>query len=92
MTVYQREDDFTVETTHDPARPRTPKRSHPARWHVGDQVRVADGPRMLIGATGTVVELDAPGPWPIRVQIDRRGFSSALLAAHELGPADEAGS
>lgn len=92
MSVYQREDDPTAETSHDPARPRTPKRNDPARWQVGDQVRVADGPRMLIGATGTVVELDAPGPWPIRVQIDSRGFSSALLAAHEMEPASEAGS
>ncbi|RPF20785.1 hypothetical protein [Myceligenerans xiligouense] len=44
---------------------------------------------MLIGATGTVVEIDIPGSWSVRVHIDRGGFDRALLAPDELEPADE---
>lgn len=56
-------------------------------WQIGDRARVVDGPRMLLGQVGTVVEVDVPGSWPVRLYIGRRGFGGALLAAHELEPA-----
>ncbi|GAB3170707.1 hypothetical protein GCM10027059_37570 [Myceligenerans halotolerans] len=87
MSVFEGEEDFTAETAHDPA--QAPIR-RPQQWHVGDQVRVVDGPRLLLGATGMVVEVDLPGAWAVRVHIDRRGFDRALLAPHELEPADRA--
>ncbi|GAB3159975.1 hypothetical protein GCM10027059_07060 [Myceligenerans halotolerans] len=83
MSTFDGEEDFTAETAHQPAQPST-------RWSVGDRVRVIDGPRMLIGATGTVVEIDVPGFWPVRVRIDRGGFDRAILAPDELEPADKA--
>lgn len=82
MSTFDGEEDFTAETAHELAQPST-------AWRVGDRVRVIDGPRMLIGATGTVVEDDVPGFWPVRVCIDRGGFDRALLAAHELESASE---
>ncbi|GAB3170767.1 hypothetical protein GCM10027059_37810 [Myceligenerans halotolerans] len=83
MSVFEGEEDFTSETAHEPAR-------RPAQWRVGDRVRVVDGPRLLLGATGTVVEVDVPRAWSVRVHIDRGGFDRALLAPHELEPIDGA--
>ncbi|GAB3158840.1 hypothetical protein GCM10027059_04240 [Myceligenerans halotolerans] len=83
MSIFEGEEDFAAEHAHGPAR-------RPAQWRVGDRVRVVDGPRLLLGATGTVVEIDRPGAWEVRVHIDRGGFDRALLAPHELEPADEA--
>ncbi|GAB3162784.1 hypothetical protein GCM10027059_16010 [Myceligenerans halotolerans] len=76
-------DDGTFYDTTDPAdRPRV--------WQVGDRVKRVDGPPILLGSVGTVVEVDLPGMWPIRVRIDARaGFGKVLCAAHELAPADE---
>ncbi|WP_460702495.1 KOW domain-containing RNA-binding protein [Myceligenerans halotolerans] len=67
----------------------TSSANEPRVWQVGDRVRVVDGPRMLLGAVGMVVEIEVPGAWPVRVYIERRGFDRALLAAHELEPARE---
>ncbi|MBE1874804.1 hypothetical protein [Myceligenerans pegani] len=83
MNVFESEEDFWAESAYDLASARP---SHV--WQVGDRVRVMDGPRMLLGAVGMVVEVDLPGAWPVRVHIGQRGFGRALLAAHELGPAD----
>ncbi|GAB3159537.1 hypothetical protein GCM10027059_05930 [Myceligenerans halotolerans] len=82
MSIFEGEEDFTAETIHEPAQA--------SRWRVGDRVRVIDGPRMLIGATGTVVEIDVPGLWTVRVRIHRGGFDRAILAPDELEPADKA--
>ncbi|GAB3172074.1 hypothetical protein GCM10027059_41470 [Myceligenerans halotolerans] len=83
MSVFEGEEDFAAEETGHPAR-------LPQQWRVGDRVRVVDGPRLLLGATGMVVEVDLPGAWEVRVHIDRGGFDRALLAPHELEPVDEA--
>lgn len=83
MSVLEGDEDFTAETKHEPAPPSS-------RWQVGDQVRVIDGPRMLIGSTGTVVEIDVSEDWSVRVRIDGNGFDTAVLAPHELEPADGA--
>ncbi|GAB3170984.1 hypothetical protein GCM10027059_38450 [Myceligenerans halotolerans] len=83
MNILGGEEDFAAKHTHDPVR-------RPKQWQVGDRVRIVDGPRMLLGATGTVVEVEALQAWQVRVDIDRAGFSTALLAAHELEPADKA--
>ncbi|GAB4084033.1 hypothetical protein GCM10028784_06630 [Myceligenerans cantabricum] len=57
----------------------------PHRWQKGDRVRRVAGPEILLGSVGTVVEVDIPGMWPIRVQVDRRiGFGAVLCAADEL--------
>ncbi|GAB3170555.1 hypothetical protein GCM10027059_37260 [Myceligenerans halotolerans] len=83
MSIFEGEEDFTAETAHGAKR-------RPPQWQVGDRVRVVDGPRLLLGTTGVVVEVDLPGAWAIRVHIDRGGFDRALLAPHELEPADRA--
>ncbi|MBE1876111.1 hypothetical protein [Myceligenerans pegani] len=83
MSIFEGEEDFTAETTHGPAR-------EPTRWKEGDRVRVVGGSRLLLGATGTVVEVDVYEAGQVRVNIDRAGFGRALLASHELEPADEA--
>lgn len=83
MSVFEGEEGFAAEKPHGPE-PR------PTRWKVGDRVRVIDGPRMLTGTTGTVIAVDIPGFWPIRVRIDRRGFDQAILAPDELETADKA--
>ncbi|MBE1876168.1 hypothetical protein [Myceligenerans pegani] len=68
-----------------------PRDRPPRRWKVGDRVRRVDGPPVLLGSVGTVVAVDIPGLWPIRVQVDRRiGFGEVLCAANELAPEDEA--
>ncbi|MBE1878858.1 hypothetical protein [Myceligenerans pegani] len=81
MSIFEGEGDFTAETTHGPPR-------EPAQWQVGDRVRVVGGSRLLLGATGTVVEVDVFEAGQVRVDIDRAGFGRALLASHELEPAD----
>jgi transcription antitermination factor NusG len=85
VSIFEGEEDFTSETAQERARESA---GESGRWEEGDRVRVVDGPRMLIGATGTVVEVDVPGEWPVRVNVDRAGFDRALLAPDELEPAD----
>ncbi|MBE1878763.1 KOW motif-containing protein [Myceligenerans pegani] len=88
MSVFDGEEDLAAEEAgrlHDPATREQP----PRPWQVGDRVRVVDGPRLLLGATGMVLEVDLPGAWSVRVHIDRRGFDRARLAPHELRPADQ---
>lgn len=81
MSIFEGEEDVTAETTHGPAR-------RPTRWNEGDRVRVVGGSRrLLLGATGTVVEVDVFEAGQVRVDIDRAGFGRALLASHELEPA-----
>lgn len=84
MTIFEDGEDFAAEAAHQPAPPSL-------RWRVGDRVRVIDGPRMLIGSTGTVVEIGISEAWSVRVHIDRNGFDTAILAPHELEPADADG-
>jgi hypothetical protein len=81
MSVFEDEEDFAAEPVGAPAR---------RAWQVGDGVRIVDGPRLLLGSTGTVVEVDLPGAWSVRVRIDRNGFDRATLAPHELEVAPEA--
>ncbi|WP_460705675.1 hypothetical protein [Myceligenerans halotolerans] len=64
----------------------------PRVWKVGDRVKRVEGPEILLGSVGTVVAVDIPGRWPIRVQVDARiGFGEVLCSADELAPEDEAG-
>ncbi|MBL0886193.1 hypothetical protein [Myceligenerans indicum] len=59
----------------------------PRRWHQGDRVRRVAGPEILLGSVGTVIEVDIPGMWPIRVHVDNRiGFGKVLCSADELEP------
>lgn len=88
MSMFDSEEDFAGEAV-----------IVPPEWQVGDRVRRVAGPPILIGSVGTVVEVDVPGMWPIRVQVDARvGFGKVLCAADELAPegesapADEEGS
>jgi hypothetical protein len=63
----------------------------PHPWKVGDRVKRVDGPPILLGSVGTVVEVGVPGMWPIRVQVDKRvGFGKVLCEANELAPEGEA--
>jgi hypothetical protein len=82
MSIFDGEEDFTSETAHAPAR-------EPTIWQVGDRVRIVGGARLLLGATGTVVEIDVYEAGQIRVDVDQAGFGKALLAPHELEPADQ---
>ncbi|MBE1875040.1 hypothetical protein [Myceligenerans pegani] len=81
MSIFEGEEDVTAEATHGPAR-------QPIRWKEGDRVRVVGGSRLLLGATGTVVEVEVFEAGQVRVDIDRAGFGRALLASHELEPVD----
>jgi hypothetical protein len=59
-------------------------------WQVGDRVWRVAGPEILLGSVGTVVQVDIPGRWPIRVAVDARiGFGKVLCAAWELAPEHE---
>ncbi|GAB3174056.1 hypothetical protein GCM10027059_45770 [Myceligenerans halotolerans] len=69
----------------------TDPRDRPRIWQVGDRVVRVEGPPILLGSTGTVVEVDVPGLWPIRVEVDGRiGFGQVLASAEELAPDEEA--
>lgn len=60
-------------------------------WRPGDRVRIIGGSPALRGAVGTVVEVDLPGLWSIRVAVEgRRGFGEILRAGYELEPESEA--
>lgn len=83
MSTFDGEEEFAAEKAHDPAR-------RPELWQVGDRVRVVGGSRLLLGATGTVVEIDVFEAGQVRVDIDRNGFGRALLAPDELEPAEGA--
>jgi hypothetical protein len=62
----------------------------PRGWKPGDRVRRVDGPPILLGSVGTVVAVDIPGKWPIKVAVDARiGFGKVLCAADELAPEEE---
>lgn len=57
----------------------------PRVWRSGDRVRIIAGPDLLRGAIGTVLEVDVPGPWPVRVAVSgRRGFGKVLVQPGEL--------
>ncbi|GAB3172355.1 hypothetical protein GCM10027059_41910 [Myceligenerans halotolerans] len=84
QTQHEALDGWGDQTVGDSTSSVSPSRT----WLVGDRVRIVDGPRLLLGALGMVVEVDLPGAWPIRVYIGQRGFDRALLATHELEPAD----
>ncbi|GAB3159231.1 hypothetical protein GCM10027059_05120 [Myceligenerans halotolerans] len=80
MSVFEGEEDFAGEAAY-----------VPPVWEVGDRVRRVAGPEILLGSVGTVVAVDIPGKWPIRVAVDKRiGFGEVLCLARELAPEDEA--
>jgi hypothetical protein len=76
VSAFEGEEDFAAESAA----------VHPV-WQVGDRVRRVAGPEILLGSVGTVVQVDVPGKWPIRVAVDARiGFGKVLCAAWELAP------